>query len=175
MQTLWQDLRYATRLLLRMPGFTFVAVLTLALGIGANTAIFSVVHAVLLSPLPFEHPEQLVRVTGDLRQMNLPDAGMSGPELFDFRERSGLFTDISGLYPINANLTEVDQPERVEALLVDVNYFSLLGAGAQVGRVFQKEDYSTGISEVAVIIERHLAPYLARAFPEYALPVPAAR
>jgi putative ABC transport system permease protein len=151
MQTLWQDLRYATRLLLKMPGFTFVAVLTLALGIGANTAIFSVVHAVLLRPLPFEHPEQLVRVTGDLRQMNLPDAGMSAPELFDLRDRSGLFTEISGLFPINANLTEVDQPERVEALIVDVNYFSLLGVGAQVGRVFQAEDYSTGISEVAVI------------------------
>ncbi|MGB7923252.1 MAG: ABC transporter permease [Pyrinomonadaceae bacterium] len=151
MQTLWQDLRYATRLLLKMPGFTFVAVLTLALGIGANTAIFSVVYAVLLRPLPFDHPEQLVRITGELRQMNLPDAGMSGPELFDFRDRSGLFSDISGLYPINANLTEVDQPERVEALLVDVNYFSLLGARAQVGRVFQKEDYSTGIAEVAVI------------------------
>ena len=151
MQTLWQDLRYATRLLFKMPGFTLVAVMTLSLGIGANTAIFSVVHAVLLRPLPFEHPEQLVRVTGDLRQMNLPDAGMSAPELFDFRDRSGLFTDISGLYPINANLTEVDQPERVEALLVDVNYFSLLGVRAQVGRVFQKEDYSTGISEVAVI------------------------
>jgi predicted permease len=151
MQTLWQDLRYATRLLLKMPGFTFVAVLTLALGIGANTAIFSVVHAVLLRPLPFEHPEQLVRVTGEIRRLNLPDAGMSGPELFDFRDRSGLFTDISGLYPINANLTEVDQPERVEALLVDVNYFALLGVRAQVGRVFQKEDYTTGISEVAVI------------------------
>ncbi|HEX8651896.1 MAG TPA: ABC transporter permease [Pyrinomonadaceae bacterium] len=151
MGTLLQDLRYAVRLLLKMPGFTFVAVLTLALGIGANTAIFSVVHAVLLRPLPFEHPEQLVRVTSDFRRVDLADAGLSAPELFDFRDRSGLFSSISGLYPINANLTQVDQPERVEALLVDVNYFQLLGAGAQLGRVFQQEDYSTGISEVAVI------------------------
>jgi putative ABC transport system permease protein len=151
MGSLLQDLRYAVRLLLKMPGFTFVAVLTLALGIGANTAIFSVVHAVLLRPLPFEHPEQLVRVTGDLRQMGLPDAGISGLELFDFRERSGLFTQISGLYPINANITEVDEPERVEALLVDVNYFQLLGVNAQLGRVFQPEDYTPGISEIAVI------------------------
>jgi predicted permease len=151
MGTLLQDLRYAARLLLKMPGFTFVAVLTLALGIGANTAIFSVVHTVLLRPLPFKHPEQLVRVTSDFRQMNLLDAGMSGPELFDYRDRSGIFDQISGLYPVNANLTEVDQPERVEALIVDVNYFSLLGADAQLGRVFQPEDYNSGISEVAVI------------------------
>src|SRR5918912_1923171 len=134
MENLWQDVRYGLRVLFKMPGFTFVAVLTLALGIGANTAIFSVVHTVLLRPLPFEHPEQLVRVTSDLRQMGLPDAGISGLELFDFRERSGLFTQISGLYPINANITEVDEPERVEALLVDVNYFQLLGVNAQLGR-----------------------------------------
>ncbi|HEY0321330.1 MAG TPA: ABC transporter permease [Pyrinomonadaceae bacterium] len=151
MGTFWQDIRYGARMLWKSKSFTFVALIMLALGIGANTAIFSVVHAVLLRPLPFDHPEQLVRVTGDFRQLNLQDAGLSVPELFDFRDRSDSFASISGLFPINANLTEVDQPERVEALLVDVNYFALLGSGAQVGRVFQKEDYNPGIAGVAVI------------------------
>ena len=151
MENLWQDVRYAARMLRKKPGFTIVAILTLALGIGANTAIFSVVHAVLLRPLPFKNPEQLVRVTSDLQKINSPDVGLSAPELFDYRDHSDLFQQVSGVYPIDANITWVDQPERVEALLVDTNYFSLLGVGAQLGRVFQQEDYQPGISEVAVI------------------------
>ncbi len=151
MQTLIQDLRYGARMLLKKPGFTLIAVITLALGIGANTAIFSVVHAVLLRPMPFDRPEQLVRVTADLQKMSLSDVGMSGAELFDYRDRADVFDQISGIYPINANITWVDQPERVEALLVDVNYFSLLGANTQLGRTFQPEDYQSGIAEIAVI------------------------
>jgi predicted permease len=151
MENLWQDVKYAARMLRKKPGFAFVAVLTLALGIGANTAIFTVVHAVLLRPLPFKNSEQLVRVTSDLQKINVPDAGLSASELFDYRERSELFQEISGIYPIDANITWVDQPERVEALLVDVNYFSLLGIDAQLGRVFQQDDYQPGIAEVAVI------------------------
>ena len=151
MQTLIQDLRYGARMLLKNPGFTLVAIVTLALGIGAVTAIFSVVYGVLLRPMPFDRPEQLVRVTADLQRMSLPDVGMSGMELFDYRDRTDLFDQISGIYPINANITWVDQPERVEALLVDVNYFSLLGANPQLGRTFQPEDYQSGIAEIAVI------------------------
>jgi hypothetical protein len=75
-------------------GFTIVAILTLALGIGANVAIFTVVHAVLLQPLPFPHPEQLVRVYDDLRTSNPHDVGMSVPELWDLRDKSGVFQDI---------------------------------------------------------------------------------
>ena len=138
-------------MLLKKPAFTVIAVITLALGIGANTAIFSVVHAVLLRPLPFERPEELVRVSADLSKLNLTDTGMSGAELFDYRDRSGIFDQISGVYPVNANITWVDQPERVEALLVDANYFTMLGATAQLGRVFQAEDYTPGITEIAVI------------------------
>src|ERR1044072_2477784 len=151
MDTLLQDVRYAIRMLFKKPAFTAIAVITLALGIGANTAIFSVVHAVLLRPLPFERPEQLVRVTADMRKTNVIDTGMSAAELFDYRDRTDAFDQISGVYPINANITWVDQPERVEALLVDTNYFSLLGASAQLGRVFQAEDYQPGIAEIAVI------------------------
>jgi hypothetical protein len=92
-ERLFQDLLYAGRMLRRSPGFTAVAVLTLALGIGGNIAIFTVVRAVLLSPLPYSHPEQLVRVFDDLRGPNTHDVGMSVPELWDLRDKSQLFHD----------------------------------------------------------------------------------
>src|SRR5258708_5747524 len=85
------DLRFACRSLLKTPGFTTVAVLTLALGIGANIAIFTVVNAVLLRPLPFQHPERLVRVFDDLKSAGAKDVGMSEPEFEDLRDRSGVF------------------------------------------------------------------------------------
>jgi putative ABC transport system permease protein len=149
--TLSQDIRYAVRMLARSPGFTAIAVATLALGIGANAAIFSVVNAVLLNPLPFERPGELVRVTGDLKGQTLADVGLSVPELFDYRDRSGIFGQISGLFPINANITGGDRPERAEVLLVDTNYFSMLGVRPEVGRFFETSDYRTGIAEIAVI------------------------
>src|SRR5512141_1003444 len=111
MQTLWQDLRFAARLLLRNPGFSLLAVLTLALGIGANTAIFSAVNSVLLRPLPFQHPDQLVRVTADYQKLNIKDVGASPGEARDYEDRAGVFQGVSGLWPIDANLTETDQPE----------------------------------------------------------------
>ena len=147
---LLQDLRYAFRTAWRDRAFSLVAVLTLALGIGANTALFTVVNAVVLSPLPFRQPEQLVRVTVDFTQQHVQDVGLSIPELFDLR-RSELFDDIAGVWPVSANLTETDEPERVETALVSANYFSMLGVGAQLGRVFDAPDEQPGITEVAVI------------------------
>ena len=97
-QTL-QDLRYACRSLGKTPGFAAIAVLTLALGIGANIAIFSVVNAVLLRPLPFQHPERLVRIFDDLNGAGAKDVGMSVPELQDLRDRSGVFERISAIVP----------------------------------------------------------------------------
>src|SRR5258707_9745914 len=148
--SLIHDLRYALRTAWRDRGFSLIAVLTLALGIGANTALFTIVNAVVLSPLPFRQPEQLVRVTVDFTRQHVQDAGLSIPELFDLR-RAGLFDDIAGVWPVSANLTETDEPERVETALVDANYFSMLGIGAQVGRVFGMPDAQPGITEVAVI------------------------
>jgi len=145
-----QDLRYAARAAWRDRGFSLVAVLTLALGIGANTALFTIVNAVLLEPLPFKQPEQLVRVTADFAGQKVADAGLSIPELFDL-QRSGLFDQIAGVWPVSANLTETDEPERVETALVDANYFAMLGVGAQLGRVFDELDRVPGITEVAVI------------------------
>jgi predicted permease len=151
MDTLWQDIRSAVRLLWRHPAFGAAAVLTLTLAIGATTAVFSLVEAVLLRALPFERPGALVRVTGDLTGRESPDVGLSVAELFDWRDRAGVFESVSGLYPINANLTGGDRPERIEGLLVDTNYFAMLGVQAQRGRVFTASDYRAGIAEVAVI------------------------
>ena len=114
MDALVQDVRFALRTFARQPAFTLVAIATLALGIGANTAIFTVVNAVVLEPLPFAAGDRLVRVTADLPGLGASDIGVSAPELFDYRDRSGLFEEIAGVYPIDANLTEVDVPERVE-------------------------------------------------------------
>ncbi len=148
--TLFNDLRYAIRTGLRDRGFTIVAIVTLALGIGANTALFTIFNAVLLEPLPFKDPEALVRVTVDFNGRHVRDIGLSVPELFDLR-RSEIFTDIAGVWPVSANLTETNEPERVETALVDANYFTMLGASAQLGRVFDRSDAEPGITEVAVI------------------------
>ena len=147
-----QDLRFALRSLVKHRAFTAVAVGTLALGIGANAAMFAVVNAVILRPLPYPEPTRLVRVTADMAGLGSQDIGLSTPELYAYRERSGIFEDISGIYPIDANLTEVDEPERVEVLLVSPSYFSLLGVRPQLGRVFSpQEDSAPGIAEVVVL------------------------
>jgi predicted permease len=138
-------------MLTKQPAFTALAVATLALGIGANTAIFSVVNAVLLRPLPFPRSEQLVLVTDDLTGRQISDVGMSVNELQDLQERSGIFQDISAVWAVDANLTGSDRPERVELLAVSPNYFSLLGAKAQLGRVFGDEDRAPGFAEGVVI------------------------
>jgi predicted permease len=147
METLGQDLRYAARMLRRSPGFTMVAVATLALGIGANVATFSVVRAVLLQPLPFSHSEQLVRVYDDLRGSNSLDVGMSVPELWDLRDRSDLFQDISVIWAVDANLTGGDHPVRIEFLAGSPNYFTMLGVQAQLGRVFTQQDAQPGFTD----------------------------
>jgi predicted permease len=151
MATLWQDIRYGSRMLWKNPGFTLVAVLTLALGIGANAAIFSIVNAVLLRPLPFKNPEQLVKITGDFRAINQHDAGLSVPELGDIQKQSQIFQSVSGLMPINSNLTGGEQPARVEVVLDSASYFSVLGVDAALGRVFGPQDQVQGIGTIAVL------------------------
>ncbi|MCI0485131.1 MAG: ABC transporter permease [Blastocatellia bacterium] len=151
METFLQDLRYGIRMLMKKPGFAAVAVVTLALGIGCNTAIFSVINALLLKPLPYESPERLVRISADLEARDVKDAGVSFPELFDYQERAGVFEGVAGLYSINANLTGVSEPERIEGLFVSANYFSILRAKAAIGRVFLPEDYHPAIAEIGVI------------------------
>jgi predicted permease len=152
MESFIQDIRYALRMLAKSPGFTAVAVLTLALGIGANVATFSVVYGVLLRPLPFAHSEQLVRVFDDLRGPNTPDVGMSAPELWDLQDRSGVFQDISAVAPGNSAIGGGDRVVRAESLITSPDYFSLLGATKpQLGRVYTAQDSVPGFLEPVVI------------------------
>jgi predicted permease len=152
MGTLWKDVQYAVRVLGKKPSFAIVAILTLALGIGANVAIFSVVHAVLLQPLPFDHSDRLVRVFADLNGSNVRNIGMSVPELEDLRERSGLFDQVTAMWPISAALTGGDRPERIELLATSPNYFQMLGASkAELGRVYGPQDAVPSFSDGVVI------------------------
>ena len=151
MFSLVQDLRYAFRTLLKSPGFTIVAALTLALGIGANVATFSVVYAVLLRPLPFPQPEQLVRVFDDLRGTNEQDIGMSAPELWDLQERSGVFQEVSAVAPSNSAVGGGDRTVRAESLVTSPEYFTLLGAKPELGRVYTVQDAAPGFLEPVVI------------------------
>ncbi|HXC87425.1 MAG TPA: ABC transporter permease [Candidatus Cybelea sp.] len=146
-----QDVRYACRMLLKTPGFTLVAILTLALGIGANIAAFSIVDGVLLRPLPFNHSEQLVRVFDDLRSSNAKDVGMSVPQFWDYRDRAGIFQDIAVIWPIPANLTEVERPERIEVLATSANYFTMLAVQPALGRVFTQKDDVPGFINAVVL------------------------
>jgi predicted permease len=149
-QTL-HDARYALRTLLKSPGFTAVALLTLALGIGANIAIFTVVNAVLLRPLPFPEPERLVRIFDDLNGTGAKDVGLSVPELDDLRDRSGLFESVSVIFPVSTALRGSDRAERIELLGTSFEYFRLLGASAALGRVIEPSDAVPGFTEAAVI------------------------
>jgi len=146
-----QDVRYAFRTLLKSPGFAIVAVLTLALGIGANVATFSVVYGVLLRPLPFPQSEQLVRVFDDLRGPNEQDVGMSAPELWDLQDRSGVFQDISAVAPSNSAVAGGQRTVRAESLVTSPDYFTLLGAKPQFGRVYTPQDSAPGFLEPVVI------------------------
>jgi len=149
MNTLLQDLRYAARQLVRNRGFTIVAVLTLTLGIAANTAIFSVIRGVLLRPLPFPEPEQLmlaVGVIGDRR------AGVTAPDFIDWRAGSRTL-DLAALATYNANLTGIDEPERVTAARVTANYFTVLGVRPLLGRVFTPDEEPEGAPHVVVLTE----------------------
>jgi predicted permease len=151
MTTLLQDMRYALRLLLKSPGFTIVAVLSLALGVGANTAIFSIVNAVLLRSLPFPHPDRLVKIVASNRGVGARDIGLSVPEMDDLRTRAGVFDQVTAIGGGDANLTGSERPQRLEIQVVSPNYFSMLGTSAHLGRVFGPGDEAQGFAEAIVI------------------------
>jgi putative ABC transport system permease protein len=146
----WQDVRYGLRMLRKSPGFTAIAVLTIALGIGATTAIFSVVDAELLHPLPYPEPEQLVSIQDNLPGVGAQDVGMSQPEWQDL-QRSGIFQYVSPTWYDENNLTGSSQPERVSILIVAPNYFALLGVKPQLGRSFNPHDHTPGLMLEVVI------------------------
>jgi putative ABC transport system permease protein len=151
MTTLLQDVRYGLRVLRKSPGFTIVAVLSLALGVGANTAIFSLVNAVLLRSLPFSHPDRLVKIVASNSGVGARDIGLSVPEFDDLRSRAGVFDEVTALQGGPTNLTGAERPQRFELLEVSPNYFSMLGTSAHIGRVFGPSDEAPGFAEAAVI------------------------
>jgi putative ABC transport system permease protein len=146
----WQDVRYGLRMLRKSPGISAIAALTIALGIGATTAIFSVVDAALLHPLPYPHPEQLVSIRDDLPGMSAQDVGMSQPEWQDL-QRSGIFEYVSPTWFDENNLTGSSQPARVRLLIVAPNYFALLGVKPQLGRPFDPGEHSPGLTPEVLI------------------------
>jgi len=149
--TLLQDLRYGWRMLAKKPAFSLIAILTLAIGIGANTAIFSLVDAVLLRSLPFPDPDRLVRI-----YFSTPGTGMrsvlySLPELNDLRTRPDVFEYVAGIERGSIDFTGGPQPERLEMFTSSPNYFAMLGATPQIGRLFGPGDYLPGYAPSVVI------------------------
>jgi putative ABC transport system permease protein len=138
METLFKDIRYGIRGLLKRPGFTAVAIITLALGIGANTAIFSVVNAVVLRPLPYAEPERLMTLW---ETMPGSDQRSVAPGNFvDWRTQNKTFQDMAAMFYANFNLTSDGEPDRIDGATITSNLMSVLGAAVQLGRTFQPDD-----------------------------------
>src|SRR4029453_7103293 len=134
MNTLLQDLRYGIRTLVKSPGFTAIAVVTLALGIGANTAIFSVVHAVLLRQLPYPEPHRLVVIAE--HHVRHGDMSVSWPDFLDWKERSRTLSSLAAYQTNQMTVSGAQEPELLQIGEVSAAFFPLLGARAQLGRVF---------------------------------------
>src|SRR5262247_2803273 len=159
MQTIWQDLRYGARMLLKNPGFTVVAVLTLALGIGANTAIFSLTDQILLRRLPVDRPEALVVLrspgpkTGRVWCDGDCDASFSYPVYKALRDRGGdAFSGLLARFAIPLSVAGAGETERADGELVSGNYFEVLGVRPALGRVFNHEDDRTPGAHPVVVL-----------------------
>src|SRR5271155_3114925 len=144
-----QDLKYAFRMLAKSPAFTAVAILTLALAIGANTALFSVVNGVLLNPLPYEQPDRLVAMYSKTAQFS--HSSISYPNFLDWVRDQRSFSAMAAFRQEDYNLTGSGEPERVKAEMVSADFFSLLGVKPIVGRLFRPEEDLVGAQPVALI------------------------
>src|SRR5215210_7546612 len=151
MDRLKLDLVYAFRNIRKSPGYAIVTILTLALGIGANTAIFSVVNGVILKPLPFPRAERLVFITSQFPNLGFDQFWVSAPEFLEFRERNQSFQEV-GAYTAGAvNLGTQDQPRRVNSALVTSELLPVLGVQPVRGRMFTREDTLPGAEDVAIL------------------------
>lgn len=140
MDSMMKDVRQAVRALARSPGFTLVALITIGLGIGANTAIFSVVRAVLLRPLPYEDPNELVILWGEMRARDVTHFPSSPPDFRDYREQADLLEDLAAAFAFQASLTGDGEPTQVNVGFVTPNFLSVLGIDPILGRLFIEED-----------------------------------
>ncbi|HKC86328.1 MAG TPA: ABC transporter permease, partial [Blastocatellia bacterium] len=150
LETLAQDLRFGMRMMIKSPGFTAVAVLTLALGIGANTAMFSAVDAVLIRPLPYADAGRLVMIWDEMSNIGFPKHNSTPAEWREWRQNNTVFTDIAATQPVQAILSGDGEPEEVPARKATANFWPLLGAQPLLGRVFNEDEDARG-ARVAVI------------------------
>ncbi len=151
METLLQDIKYGVRTLLKKPGFTVVAVVALALGIGANTAIFTVVNAVLLSALPFRNADEVVMVWEHNRPRDRRENVISPANYLDWQDQNTVFAEMGAFYDGRANLTGFDTPEEIPVQAVTSNIFQLLGANPVVGRTFAADEGTEGKTNIVVL------------------------
>jgi putative ABC transport system permease protein len=151
MRELWGDLRYGCRLLMKNCSVTAVAVLALGLGIGANTAIFTVVKAVLLRPLPFSDPDRLVTIRIDVPQRNIRNAFGPYSDISDWRAQSRCFESLSAYSPGSVNLATRDEPVRADILKVNAELFPMLVVKPALGRAFLPEEDRPGAAKVAIV------------------------
>ncbi|HKV26284.1 MAG TPA: ABC transporter permease [Candidatus Acidoferrum sp.] len=145
----WQDVRYGLRVLLKSPGFTAIAILTLALGIGANTALFSVVNGVLLNPLPFPNPDRLVAVYA--KTFDFQESSISYPNFLDWQRENRSFAKLAAFRSSDYNMTGQGEPERLHGHMISADFFSTLGLHPVLGRDFLPEDDKPGAAPVALL------------------------
>src|SRR5271170_7336235 len=151
LENLSRDVRYARRTLLRNPGYALVAVLTLGLGIGANTAIFTVINGVLLKPLPYAQQDRIVHLDQTATLVG-PDAlGLSVQEYQDFRDQGHAFSDVAEYHSMNFTLLGTKNPERVATGVVSSNFFDVLGVQPVLGRLFTPADESKNAAPVLLV------------------------
>jgi putative ABC transport system permease protein len=152
MESFLQDCRYAFRILARSPGFTLIAVLALAIGIGANSAIFSIVNAVILKPLPYEKPEQLVQLWMRFTGIGIPNDQnwVSAPEFADLQHSQSL-SHLAAVSSTSFNINITGAPERIDSAVVSTSFFPLLGVQAELGRVFLPEEGQSGRERVVLL------------------------
>src|SRR5438128_10641982 len=149
MNTFWQDIRFAVRMLRKNWSVTAIVVVVLALGIGANTSIFSVVNAALLRPLPYADPDKLVRLSED--SPNVPQMSISYPNFLDWREQNKVFSGIAAMQFRSLNLTGQDEPERLAGRAVSAEVFDVLGVRPALGRSFVADEDHSGANPVCII------------------------
>src|SRR5882724_3229216 len=150
METLLQDLRYAARMLIKKPAFTFVALLTLTLGIGANASVFTVVNAVLLHPLPYKNADHLVMVWHNYSE-SLSRASVSAPSYVEYRDLTHSFESVAAFTNWSVNFTGQSEPERIQGVRATASLFPTLGVDAALGRTFLPEEDQIGHNRVVVL------------------------
>src|SRR5215831_1941237 len=151
MESLFKNVRYALRNLRKRPVFSLIVIFTLALGIGANTAIFSVVDAVLLAPLPYGHPDKLVALWAKNEKQNLTQQPISYPNSVDLKQANDVFEHVSVVRGESFSLTDRDEPERVTGVRVSTNILTLLGVTPALGRNFLPEEEQPANAAVALL------------------------